>query len=677
MMCKKYHNIITSKHKLITTMATTTIYNVASTSAARCELTCACLPEQQKQILVKIDNAKTYVLNFSNQSKITHHDIIRKLSQVTNFPTWMLRIHNVSHEDGQGHEYEYEHALKKLNYLSAYTFLPLLGGKGGFGTLLKGQSKQAGAKQTMDFGACRDLNGRRLRHVNDEIKLQRWRESVQRRAKANNNGMIDVEKEMEELKTSSGVLNWHLTVPSWGAGEMSGKSRYREERKMRREIEKLAREQKEVLEKKLRRKREIEKVKIDYATLGKQSAEIEDAKLSRSILEGLKKRRKINHVVGKISDNDDNDSKGSDSYFTNGDDKDPIPVISTSDDFESFLYTLSGDIVVEESQSENTSSLLKNHMQDKDSAEIKVTKIQSKSEFGTMALLLDPERIDLSSKSYKGLYYELVIDTAGIAQIGWGQVRTSDQCPDLNTMTTTCFKPDSASGDGVGDDEFSFGYDGCRRKIFHGGEELSYGSKTGAAWKKGDIIGCLYDITNGTISFSTNGVNPGTAFKSKLGKDCHLYPVISLNENEIVGINTGPSFCHCPKDFRGIFDFLNEKNEKRSDYLDSNNKNDSCEVSDKMDNAMDVSPSPTMTKASDIKPVTKPEEIKPDKTEPIDLQNLSLEQIEALGMDHLKAELFRIGLKCGGSLKERAKRLYSTKGLTRDQIPKKLRGKQF
>ena len=43
-------------------------------------------------------------------------------------------------------------------------------GKGGFGTLLKGQSKQAGAKTTLDFGACRDLSGRRLRHVNDEIK---------------------------------------------------------------------------------------------------------------------------------------------------------------------------------------------------------------------------------------------------------------------------------------------------------------------------------------------------------------------------------------------------------------------------------------------------------------------------------------------------------------------------
>ena len=31
-------------------------------------------------------------------------------------------------------------------------------------------------KKTTDFGACRDLYGRRLRHVNDEIRLKKWLE---------------------------------------------------------------------------------------------------------------------------------------------------------------------------------------------------------------------------------------------------------------------------------------------------------------------------------------------------------------------------------------------------------------------------------------------------------------------------------------------------------------------
>lgn len=35
-------------------------------------------------------------------------------------------------------------------------------------------------KKTTDFGACRDLYGRRLRHVNDEIRLKKWLEDKER-----------------------------------------------------------------------------------------------------------------------------------------------------------------------------------------------------------------------------------------------------------------------------------------------------------------------------------------------------------------------------------------------------------------------------------------------------------------------------------------------------------------
>jgi uncharacterized membrane protein YgcG len=50
--------------------------------------------------------------------------------------------------------------------------LRLTGGKGGFGAMLR----TAGAKgiKTTNFDACRDLNGRRLRHVNSEQKLREW-----------------------------------------------------------------------------------------------------------------------------------------------------------------------------------------------------------------------------------------------------------------------------------------------------------------------------------------------------------------------------------------------------------------------------------------------------------------------------------------------------------------------
>ncbi|CAM9770340.1 unnamed protein product, partial [Scytosiphon promiscuus] len=85
----------------------------------------------------------------------------------------------------------------------------LKGGKGGFGAMLRAMAKQAGAKPTTDFGACRDLQGRRLRHVNDEVRLQKWQEARSRESRG---------EKVEEEKTQSGIENWHLGVPTWAEG---------------------------------------------------------------------------------------------------------------------------------------------------------------------------------------------------------------------------------------------------------------------------------------------------------------------------------------------------------------------------------------------------------------------------------------------------------------------------
>lgn len=56
--------------------------------------------------------------------------------------------------------------------LVVFMALRLPGGKGGFGALLRGQGRDG--KITTNFDACRDLTGRRLRHVNAEKKLDDW-----------------------------------------------------------------------------------------------------------------------------------------------------------------------------------------------------------------------------------------------------------------------------------------------------------------------------------------------------------------------------------------------------------------------------------------------------------------------------------------------------------------------
>lgn len=50
----------------------------------------------------------------------------------------------------------------------------LLGGKGGFGSLLKFQGGMDLKKKTTNFDACRDLTGRRLRHSKAVERIKKW-----------------------------------------------------------------------------------------------------------------------------------------------------------------------------------------------------------------------------------------------------------------------------------------------------------------------------------------------------------------------------------------------------------------------------------------------------------------------------------------------------------------------
>ena len=46
----------------------------------------------------------------------------------------------------------------------------------------------------------------------------------------------------------------------------------------------------------------------------------------------------------------------------------------------------------------------------------------------------------------------------------------------------------------------------------------------------------------------------------------------------------------------------------------------------------------------------------------------SAQELESVGMEHLKEELVARGLKCGGTLQQRAQRLFATKGVPLDQV---------
>ncbi|XP_041987057.1 RING finger and SPRY domain-containing protein 1-like [Aricia agestis] len=85
-------------------------------------------------------------------------------------------------------------------------------------------------------------------------------------------------------------------------------------------------------------------------------------------------------------------------------------------------------------------------------------------------------------------YYEVLIVTAGVMQIGWA-------------TKNSYFQNDE--GYGIGDDTFSISYDGCRRQVWYCAKPLSVTQMR--AWVPGDILGCLIDVRRKEVVFSLNG----------------------------------------------------------------------------------------------------------------------------------------------------------------------------
>ncbi|CAL4974712.1 unnamed protein product [Urochloa decumbens] len=125
----------------------------------------------QYQILVRLLDGRTRCLRFATPT-VSGAALLDAVASLSRVPAAALRIVTgrldvspssvlASAADGQ--------------FPSAYALLRLRGGKGGFGSLLRGAASKAGQKKTSNFDACRDINGRRLRHVNAERRLEEWK----------------------------------------------------------------------------------------------------------------------------------------------------------------------------------------------------------------------------------------------------------------------------------------------------------------------------------------------------------------------------------------------------------------------------------------------------------------------------------------------------------------------
>lgn len=122
------------------------------------------------QLMVTLLERKTLILRYETPSVVAGV-VKRSLYDITRIPTNLQRLVTGTRQlwddsviscDG-GH------------FPTVSLTLPLRGGKGGFGSLLRGAGSKAWQKKTSNFDACRDMSGRRLRHVNAEKKLEEWK----------------------------------------------------------------------------------------------------------------------------------------------------------------------------------------------------------------------------------------------------------------------------------------------------------------------------------------------------------------------------------------------------------------------------------------------------------------------------------------------------------------------
>ncbi|KAI9109877.1 hypothetical protein K1719_018918 [Acacia pycnantha] len=125
-------------------------------------------------LFVKLLDGKTLTLKFP--SPTLHANSVKdRIFEVTRIPTQYQRL-VTGVQDLKGNESVISCSPEGGDvFPTVHLLLRLAGGKGGFGSLLRGAATKAGQKKTNNFDACRDMSGRRLRHVNAEKRLEEWK----------------------------------------------------------------------------------------------------------------------------------------------------------------------------------------------------------------------------------------------------------------------------------------------------------------------------------------------------------------------------------------------------------------------------------------------------------------------------------------------------------------------
>jgi hypothetical protein len=221
----------------------------------------------------------------------------------------------------------------------------------------------------------------------------------------------------------------------------------------------------------------------------------------------------------------------------------------------------------------------------------------------------------------------------------------------------------------------------------------------GVEWAAGDVIGVLWD--RGSVSYSLNGVvltggeegeEGGVGFAGIGAKrGTRMTPALSLNSGEVVRLRLGggvgdavDGFEFCPAGFKGVAALLGrQEDEDEDDEEDGKGEGEGAAAAAATTTTTTTTTSVTANMTfPPAAPAPAPALANPAADAvPLTVENIkqqpSAEALAKLPMGVLKVTLEALGLKAGGSAKERAERVWHCVRVVekREDIPNKMRNK--
>ena len=247
------------------------------------------------QFLVRLLDGRTACFSLPSPPSLSAVQL--RVERVSGVPSALQRLHC----DGRPLRTSTLSALPSFSpFICLSLSLSLLGGKGGFGSLLRATTSAVGAKRTTDFSAMRDLHGRRLRHVEQERAMEEWTATQQ-------------SKTEEERRRDRLQLQQRLSNLKRGRRPDRSRCRWAEQCKYRDTCNKLHPDQMEVKEgergdgvRKRRRKGEMALALVDDSW---QAQVVDEEEMQGDIEQGLHTATRRHHREGREGDGHSSDEQ--------------------------------------------------------------------------------------------------------------------------------------------------------------------------------------------------------------------------------------------------------------------------------------------------------------------------------------------------------------------------------